>query len=70
MTDGGYLPPAGDAPALIPFFGRDRGRGDRATAKPTGSRRSSADGQGFKSGDFLQSKKYYSALTVWIGGTG
>jgi len=36
--------PAGDAPVLILFFGRGRGRGGRATAKPTGSRRSSADG--------------------------
>ncbi len=29
---------------LILFFGRDRGCEGRATAKPTGSRRSSADG--------------------------
>ena len=36
--------PAGYALALILFFGRGRGRGGRATAKPTGSRRSSADG--------------------------
>ncbi len=36
--------PAGDAPALILFFGRGRGRGGRVAAKPTGSRRSSADG--------------------------
>lgn len=36
--------PAGDALALILFFGRGRGRGGRATAKPTGSRRTSADG--------------------------
>ena len=76
--------------------------GGRATAKPTGSRRTSADGFAVKmkrtkaggrivkscspfsaakwqrqksrqsrgqSGDFLRSKKYYSALTVWIGGT-
>ena len=83
-------------------FGRGRGRGGRATAKPTVSRRTSADGFAIKmkrtkaggrivkscspfsaakwqrqksrqsrgqSGDFLRSKKYYSALTVWIGGT-
>ncbi|RKI93171.1 hypothetical protein D7V94_04105 [Parablautia intestinalis] len=94
--------PAGDAPALILFFERGRGRGGRATAKPTDSRRSSADGFAVrmkrtkagdrvvkscspfsaakwqrqksrqsrgKGGDFLRSKKYYSALTVWIGGT-
>ena len=36
--------PAGDAPALILFFERGRGRGGRATAKPTDSRCSSADG--------------------------
>ena len=36
--------PAGYAFALILFFGRGRGRGGRATAKPTGSRRTSADG--------------------------
>ena len=36
--------PAGYAFALILFFGRGRGRGGRATAKPTGNRRSSADG--------------------------
>jgi len=30
--------------ALILFFGRGRGRGGRATAKPTSSRRTSADG--------------------------
>ena len=87
--------PAGYAFALILFFGRGRGRGGRATAKPTGSRRSSADGFAVKmkrtkaggrvvkscspfsaakwqrqksrqsrgkSGDFLRSKKYYSAL--------
>ena len=36
--------PAGDAFALILFFGRGRGRGGRATAKPTDSRRSSAEG--------------------------
>ena len=36
--------PTGDAPALILFFGRGRGRGGRATAKPTVSRRTSADG--------------------------
>ena len=36
--------PAGDAFALILFFGRGRGRGGRATAKPTVSRRTSADG--------------------------
>ena len=38
------LHPAGYAPALILFFGRGRGRGGRAAAKPTDSRRSSADG--------------------------
>ena len=90
-----YPAPAGYAFALILFFGRGRGRGGRATAKPTGSRRSSADGFAVKmkrtkaggrivkscspfsaakwqrqksrqsrgqSGDFLRSKKYYSAL--------
>ena len=36
--------PAGYAPVLILFFGRGRGRGGRATAKPTVSRRTSADG--------------------------
>ena len=36
--------PAGYAFALILFFGRGRGRGGRATAKPTDSRRSSAEG--------------------------
>ena len=36
--------PAGYAFALILFFGRGRGRGGRATAKPTVSRRTSADG--------------------------
>ena len=36
--------PAGYALALILFFGRGWGRGGRATAKPTVSRRSSADG--------------------------
>ena len=36
--------PAGYAFALILFFGRGRGRGGRATAKPTVSRRNSADG--------------------------
>ena len=35
--------PAGYAFALILFFGRGRGRGGRATAKPTDSRRSSAE---------------------------
>ena len=87
--------PAGDAFALILFFGRGRGRGGRATAKPTVSRRTSADGFAVKMkrtkaggrivkscspfsaakwqrqksrrsrgkvGDFLRSKKYYSAL--------
>ena len=87
--------PAGYAFALILFFGRGRGRGGRATAKPTGSRHSSADGFAVKmkrtkaggrivkfcspfsaakwqrqksrrskgkNGDFLRSKKYYSAL--------
>lgn len=34
----------GYAFALILFFGRGRGRGGRATAKPTDSRRTSADG--------------------------
>ncbi len=94
--------PAGDAFALILFFERGRGRGGRATAKPTVSRRTSADGFAVKmkrtktggrvvkscspfsaakwqrqksrrsrgkGGDFLRSKKYYSALTVWIVGT-
>ena len=36
--------PAGYAFALILFFGGGRGRGGRATAKPTDSRRTSADG--------------------------
>ena len=34
----------GSAFAVILFFGRGRGRGGRATAKPTVSRRTSADG--------------------------
>ena len=93
--------PAGYAFALILFFGRGRGRGGRATAKPTVSRRTSADGfavimkrtkagqgcqilfpvfggematakiQTVKGGEwrFFAKQKYYSALTVWIGGT-
>ena len=40
----------GFALALILFFGRGQGRGGRATAKPTGSRRSSADGFAVKYG--------------------
>ena len=46
-----YPTTAGYAFALILFFGRGRGRGGRATAKPTGSRRSSADGLDSQNGD-------------------
>ncbi len=92
----------GYAFAPILFFGRGRGRGGRATAKPDGSRRTSADGFAVKMKQtkaggrllnscspfsaakwqrqksrrsripewrFFRTKKYYSPLTVWIGGT-
>ena len=56
----------------LEWSGRKRGAG-LSNPVPRFRRRNgngkNPDGQGFKSGDFLRSKKYYSALTVWIVGT-
>ena len=56
----------------LKWSGRKRGTG-LSNPVPRFRRRNgngkNPDSQGGQSGDFLRSKKYYSALTVWIGGT-
>ena len=60
--------PAGYVLALILFFGRGRGRGGRATAKPTVSRRSSADGFAVKMKRTKAGGQDYQILFPVFGG--